>query len=75
MAEGNIQMRATLAVVTAKKNGIVVQLEPDDYTSPEDFAELCRMRGKQVAVQIVDPDQPLPLDFEEELQGGEIVPA
>ena len=33
---------------------------------PEDFAELCRMRGKQVAVKIVDPDQPLPLEYDDE---------
>ena len=72
MAEGRIQMRATLDSVAAKKNGIVVQLMPDDYTTPEDFAELCRMRGKQVAVEIVDPDQPLPLEYED--AGGEIVP-
>lgn len=40
MAEGRIQMRATLDSVAAKKNGIVVQLMPDDYTTPEDFAEI-----------------------------------
>ena len=66
MAEGTIQMRATLDSVSAKKNGIVVQIMPDDYTTPEDFAELCRMRGKTVAVQIVDPEQPLPLEYEDD---------
>lgn len=66
MSEGTIQTRATLAQVTAKKNGdLVVQLEPDDYITPEEVADLIRMRGKVVAVQIVDPDQPLPLEYEE----------
>ncbi len=66
MSNGTIRMRATLDSVAAKKNGIVVQLMPDDYTTPEDFADLCRMRGKLVAVQIVDPDEPLPLEYDED---------
>lgn len=76
MTEGRIQMNAALAQVTAKKNGdIVVQLEPDSYITPEEVADLIRMRGKTVAVQIVDPDQPLPLEYEdagEEPRGVEL---
>ncbi len=66
MAEGTIQMRATLDSIAAKKNGTVVQLIPDDYITPEDVAYLYRMRGKVVAVQIVDPEQPLPLEYDDE---------
>lgn len=66
-------MSATLAQVTAKKNGdIVVQLEPDGYITPEEVAGLIRMRGKVVGVQIVDPDQPLPLEYEDDGEGPEL---
>lgn len=66
MAEGRIRMSATLDSIAAKKNGTVVQLVPDDYITPEDVADLYRMRGKKVAVEIVDPEQPLPLEYDEE---------
>lgn len=66
MAKGTIQLTATLDSIAAKKNGTVLQLMPDEFVTPEDVAELYRMRGKTVAVQIVDPEQPLPLDYDEE---------
>lgn len=66
MARGNIQISATLDSIAAKKNGTVVQLVPDGFVTPEDIADLYRMRGKTVAVQIVDPEQPLPLEYEDE---------
>ncbi len=74
MAEGRIRMRATLDSVAAKKSGTVVQLVPDDYTTPEDFAELFSLRGKVVAVEIVDPEQPLPLQYDEEEGDAALVP-
>lgn len=66
MANGNIQITATLDSIAAKKNGTVVQLVLDGFVTPEDIADLYRMRGKTVAAQIVDPDHPLPLDYEPE---------
>ena len=64
MARGSIRITATLDSIAAKKNGTVVQLVPDGFVTPEDIADLYRMRGKTVAVQIVDPEQPLPLEYE-----------
>lgn len=63
MADYSIQMGATLDAIAAERNGTTVTLVLDSYVGPEDVADLYRMRGKQVAVQIVDPDQPLPLDY------------
>lgn len=77
MAEGRIHLSATLDSIAAKKNGTIVQLVLDGYVPPEDVADLYRMRGKTVAVQIVDPEQPLPLEYdgdepEPELAGTEL---
>lgn len=75
MAEGRIRMTATLDSIAAKKNGTVVQLVPDDYITPEDVADLYRMRGRKVAVEIVDPEQPLPLEYDEPTEDAEPLPA
>lgn len=72
MARGNIQITATLDSIAAKKNGTVVQLVPDGFVTPEDIADLYRMRGKVVAVQIVDPEQPLPLEYDDEPQDSSL---
>lgn len=66
MKDGQVRFSAKLKAVTVKDNGTIVQLEPDGYVTPEDIADLYRMRGKTVAVVLVDPDQPLPLEYEEE---------
>ena len=73
---GRIHLSATLDSIAAKKNGTIVQLVLDGYVPPEDVADLYRMRGKTVAVQIVDPEQPLPLEYDDkpepELAGTEL---
>lgn len=76
MARGSIRITATLDSIAAKKNGTVVQLVPDGFVTPEDIADLYRMRGKTVAVQIVDPDQPLPLEYDDgdEADGAPALP-
>lgn len=66
MTDGQVRFSAKLKGVTVKDNGTVVQLEPDGYVTPEDIADLYRMRGKTVAVALVDPDQPLPLEYDTE---------
>lgn len=66
MAEGRIQDNMVLDSITARGTGTVIQLKPSGFITPEDIAELYRMRGKTVAVQIVDPEQQLPLQYEEE---------
>ncbi len=63
---GAIQFSAVLDGINAKGSGTVVQLKPDGYVTPEDVADLYRLRGRTVAVQIVDPDAALPLKYEEE---------
>lgn len=75
MEDGQVRFSAKLKAVTVKDNGTVVQLEPDGYVTPEDIADLYRMRGKTVAVALVDPDQPLPLEYEEEPEGYDVAPA
>ena len=71
-----IHLSATLDSIAAKKNGTIVQLVLDGYVPPEDVDDLYRMRGKTVAVQIVDSEQPLPLEYdgetEPELNGTEL---
>lgn len=64
---GAIQFSAVLDGINAKNSGTVVQLKPDGYVTPEDVADLYRLRGRTVAVQIVDPDEPLPIEPEVEL--------
>jgi len=71
MSDGRVSLSAKLKAVTVKDNGTIVQLEPDSWVTPEDVAELYRMRGKVLAVQLVDPEQPLPLEYGE--PGGETV--
>ena len=66
MTDGQVRFSAKLKAINAKDNGTAIQLEPDGYVTPEDIADLYRMRGKTVAVVLVDPDQPLPLEYEEE---------
>lgn len=61
---GAIQFNAVLDGINAKGSGTVVQLKPDGYVTPEDVANLYRLRGRTVWVQIVDPDAPLPLECE-----------
>lgn len=77
MAEGHIQLSATLDSIAAKKNGTIVQFVLDGYVPAEDVADLYRNRGKTAAVQIVDPEQPLPLEYEDagdedDLRGTEL---
>ena len=64
MTDGRIALSATLDSIAAKNNGTILQLKLDGFTTPEDVADLYRMRGKTVAVQLVDPDQPLPLEYD-----------
>lgn len=61
---GAIQFNAVLDGINAKGSGTVVQLKPDGYVTPEDVANLYRLRGRTVWVQIVDTDAPLPLECE-----------
>ena len=63
---GAIQFSAVLDGINAKGSGTVVQLKPDGYVTPEDVADLYRLRGRTVAVQIVDPDAALPLEYQPE---------
>ena len=67
MDTGTIDIRCKLDTITAKGNGTtdVKLVLTDDYVTPEDVADLYRMRGKSVAVRIVDPEQPLPLEYED----------
>lgn len=66
MTDGRIALSATIDSIAAKNNGTILQLKLDGFTTPEDVADLYRMRGKTVAVQLVDPDQPLPLEYDDE---------
>lgn len=73
----SIQVSATLKAITAKGTGTVLQLELGGFTTKEDIADLYALRGKTVAVQIVDPEQPLPLEYEDagdedDLRGNEL---
>lgn len=73
MSDGRVSLSAKLKAVTVKDNETIVQLEPDSWVTPEDVAELYRMRGKVLAVQLVDPEQPLPLEYGE--PDGETAPS
>lgn len=70
MTDGRIALSATLDSIAAKNNGTILQLKLDGFTTPEDVADLYRMRGKTVAVQLVDPEQPLPLEYDPD-DGGD----
>lgn len=64
MAQGKITINCTLDKIVSAKTGDTLHLVLDGYTTPEDIADLYRMRGKNVAVCLVDPEQPLPLEYE-----------
>lgn len=66
MTDGRINLSAAIDSIAAKGNGTILQLKLDGFTTPEDVADLYRMRGKTVAVQLVDPEQPLPLEYEQD---------
>lgn len=66
MTDGRIALSATLDSIAAKNNGTILQLKLDGFTTPEDVADLYRMRGKTVAVQLVDPEQHLPLEYDDD---------
>lgn len=71
MNDGTITLSATLDTIAAKKNGTVVQLLLDGFTTPEDVADLYRMRGKATGVIIRDPEQPLPLEYDDGTEAEE----
>ena len=77
MTDGRINLSAAIDSIAAKGNGTVLQLKLDGFTTPEDVADLYRMRGKTVAVQLVDPEQPLPLEYEQDdgEADGDMLPA
>lgn len=65
MAADRIQVTATLDSIPAKASKTVVQLVLDSYVTPEEIAELYRMLGKSVAVEIVDTQQRMDLDAQD----------
>lgn len=67
MTDGRIEISAVLDGINAKGSGTVIQLKPDGFITPEDVADLYRLRGRTVAVVIVAPDQPLALDYAEDV--------
>lgn len=69
---GMLDMDCEIKSVNAKGAGIVIQVEPKGYMTPEDSAALIALIGKRVRARVIDPTAPLPLDYYDDgTEGGE----